>query len=65
MRNKLFTIILSCFFSTNLFCENLLIESKNIGIYIIPAGGLINGQIIKEMTNKALLKLLFCILLFK
>ena len=32
MRNKLFTIILSCFFSTNLFCENLLIESKNISI---------------------------------
>ena len=32
MRNKLFTIILSCFFSTNLFCENLLIESKNISL---------------------------------
>ena len=39
-------------------------QLKNIGIYIIPAGGLINGAIIKEMTNNALLKLLFFILLF-
>ena len=32
MKNKLFTIILSCFFSQIFFAENLLIESKNISL---------------------------------
>ncbi len=32
MRNKIFIIFLVFFFKTNLYCENLLIESKNISL---------------------------------
>ena len=42
----------------------LKIESKNIGMYIIPAGGFINGAKIKEIIIKGFKKGLSSILLF-